>query len=156
MTPLSISSAQNAPEIHTDRTATIGPRTRASVLDREFLPLSDLPFDYPRKALKLGHWCFSGAWFLVLGDFQRCLTPLTPSNRALLSVKDHMHWLYLSLAILSEVAGTCMKLSAGFTRFTPSVLMWLFYAVCFCFLTLALKKVDLSVAYAIWSGVGTR
>jgi small multidrug resistance pump len=67
-----------------------------------------------------------------------------------------MHWLYLTLAILSEVAGTtCMKLSAGFTRFTPSVLMWLFFAVCFCFLTLALKKVDLSVAYAIWSGVGT-
>ena len=67
-----------------------------------------------------------------------------------------MHWLYLTLAILSEVAGTtCMKLSAGFTRSTPSFLMWLFYAVCFYFLTLALKKVDVSVAYAIWSGVGT-
>ena len=33
--------------------------------------------------------------------------------------------------------------------------MGLFYAVCFYFLTLALKKVELSVAYAIWSGVGT-
>ena len=33
--------------------------------------------------------------------------------------------------------------------------MWLFYGVCFYFLTLALKKVDVSVAYAIWSGVGT-
>lgn len=48
-----------------------------------------------------------------------------------------------------------MKLSAGFTRSTPSLLMWLFYAVCFYFLTLTLKKVDVSVAYAIWSGVGT-
>lgn len=67
-----------------------------------------------------------------------------------------MHWLYLTLAILSEVAGTtCMKLSAGFTKFTPSVLMWVFYAVCFYFLTLALRKVDVSVSYAIWSGVGT-
>ena len=67
-----------------------------------------------------------------------------------------MHWLYLTLAILAEVAGTtCMKLSAGFTRSTPSVLMWLFYGVCFYFLTLALKKVDVSVAYAIWSGLGT-
>ena len=67
-----------------------------------------------------------------------------------------MHWLYLTLAILSEVAGTtCMKLSAGFTRPTPSALMWLFYGVCFYFLTLSLKKVDVSVAYAIWSGVGT-
>jgi len=67
-----------------------------------------------------------------------------------------MHWLYLTFAILTEVAGTtCMKLSVGFTKSTPSVLMWLFYGVCFYFLTLALKKVDVSVAYAIWSGVGT-
>ena len=67
-----------------------------------------------------------------------------------------MHWLYLTLAILSEVAGTtCMKLSAGFTKSTPSVLMWPFYGVSFYFLTLTLEKVDVSVAYAIWSGVGT-
>jgi small multidrug resistance pump len=33
--------------------------------------------------------------------------------------------------------------------------MWLFYGVCFYFLTLSLKRVDVSVAYAIWSGVGT-
>jgi small multidrug resistance pump len=67
-----------------------------------------------------------------------------------------MHWLYLTLAIVSEVAGTtCMKLSAGFTKSIPSALMWLFYGVCFYFLTLALKKMDVGVAYAIWSGVGT-
>jgi small multidrug resistance pump len=67
-----------------------------------------------------------------------------------------MHWVYLTLAIVAEVAGTtCMKLSAGFTKVTPSVLMWLFYGVCFYYLTLALKKVDVSVAYSIWSGVGT-
>ncbi len=61
----------------------------------------------------------------------------------------------MTFAILAEVAGTtCTKLSAGFTKSTPSVLMWLFYGVCFYFLTLALKKVDVSVAYA-WSGVGT-
>lgn len=67
-----------------------------------------------------------------------------------------MHWLYLTIAILSEVAGTtCMKLSAGFTKSTPATLMWVFYGVCFYFLTLTLKKVDVSIAYAIWSGVGT-
>lgn len=67
-----------------------------------------------------------------------------------------MHWLYLALAILSEVSGTtCMKLSAGFSKPIPSVLMWLCYGVSFFCLTLTLKKVDLSVAYAIWSGVGT-
>lgn len=67
-----------------------------------------------------------------------------------------MHWTYLVIAIFFEVAGTtCMKLSDGFSRFLPSVLMGVFYAVCFCFITLSLKKVDLGVAYAIWSGVGT-
>jgi small multidrug resistance pump len=67
-----------------------------------------------------------------------------------------MHWVYLILAIVFEVAGTtCMKLSAGFSRLLPAILMGVFYAVCFGFLTFALKKVDVSVAYAIWSGVGT-
>ena len=67
-----------------------------------------------------------------------------------------MHWLYLAIAILSEVAGTtCMKLSAGFTKSAPSALMWPFYGVSFYFLTLTLTKVNVSVAYAIWSGVGT-
>jgi len=67
-----------------------------------------------------------------------------------------MHWFYLILAIIAEVAGTtCMKLSVGFTKFVPSVLMWVFYGICFYFLTLTLKKMDVSVAYAIWSAVGT-
>jgi small multidrug resistance pump len=67
-----------------------------------------------------------------------------------------MHWIYLILAILFEVAGTtCMKLSAGFSRLVPSVLMGVFYVVCFGFLTLTLKKVDVGVAYALWSGTGT-
>ena len=67
-----------------------------------------------------------------------------------------MHWVYLVFAILSEVAGTvCMKLSAGFTKTIPSVLMWVFYGICFAFLALTLKKIDVGVAYAIWSGVGT-
>jgi small multidrug resistance pump len=66
-----------------------------------------------------------------------------------------MHWIYLTLAILFEVAGTtCMKLSAGFAKPAAAVWMAIFYAVCFCFLTLALKKIDVSVAYAVWSGIG--
>ncbi len=67
-----------------------------------------------------------------------------------------MHWYYLIIAIVTEVCGTvCMKLSAGFTRLVPSVLLFLFYGVAFCFLTLALKKMPVSTAYAIWSGLGT-
>ena len=67
-----------------------------------------------------------------------------------------MHWIYLTFAIVFEVAGTtCMKLANGFSKAVPSVLMGVFYTASFGLLTLALKKVDISVAYAIWSGVGT-
>lgn len=65
-------------------------------------------------------------------------------------------WLMLVGAILFEVAGTtCMKLSEGFTRPLPSVLIFVFYGVAFTLLTLALKKIDVSVAYAVWSAIGT-
>jgi small multidrug resistance pump len=37
----------------------------------------------------------------------------------------------------------------------PSVLIFVFYGLSFSALTFALKKIDLSVSYAIWSGVGT-
>lgn len=65
-------------------------------------------------------------------------------------------WLYLVLAILLEVSGTtCMKLSEGFTKSVPSILLFVFYSLSFGMLTLALKRIDVSVAYAVWSGVGT-
>ena len=64
-----------------------------------------------------------------------------------------MPWLS-SAAILLEVAGiTAMKLSRGFTepfRRLRSGVLCLSAAV-----ILALKRLDLSVTYAIWSGVGT-
>ena len=67
-----------------------------------------------------------------------------------------MSWVYLICAITMEVIGTTnMKLSQGFTKTVPSVLMFVFYGFSFAFLTLALKKIDLSLTYAIWSGVGT-
>lgn len=64
--------------------------------------------------------------------------------------------LYLVLAILLEVAGTTsMKLSEGFTKLTPSVLIFVFYIFSFIFLTLSLRRLELSLAYAIWAGLGT-
>lgn len=66
------------------------------------------------------------------------------------------HWLFLVGAIVLEVAGTTsMKLSEGFSRVVPSVLIFVFYSASFVGLTLALKKIDVSVAYAVWSGIGT-
>lgn len=67
-----------------------------------------------------------------------------------------MHWLYLAGAILFEVAGTTsMKLSQGFTYLVPSIFIFVFYAISFVSLTFAVRKIDMSVSYAIWSGVGT-
>ena len=48
-----------------------------------------------------------------------------------------------------------MKLSQGFTKVWPSILLFVFYGLCFSFLTLALKEIEISVAYAVWSGMGT-
>ncbi|MFN6558717.1 MAG: DMT family transporter [Nostoc sp. ChiSLP01] len=65
-------------------------------------------------------------------------------------------WIYLIAAILFEVSGTtCMKLSEGFTKIVPSVLIFVFYGFCFTFLTLALKKLEISIAYSVWAGLGT-
>jgi small multidrug resistance pump len=65
-------------------------------------------------------------------------------------------WIILSVAILLEVAGTnCMKLSQGFSRLIPSVLIFVFYGLSFVGLTIVLKKIDVSIAYAVWAGIGT-
>ncbi len=65
-------------------------------------------------------------------------------------------WALLSVAIAFEVVGTtCMKLSHGFTNLLPSVMMFVFYGLAFSCNTFATKTLDLSVTYAVWSGVGT-
>jgi small multidrug resistance pump len=68
-----------------------------------------------------------------------------------------MNYYYLLLlAIAFEVFGTtCMKLSQGFSKLLPSILIFAFYALSFFFLTLALKGIDVSISYAICAGLGT-
>jgi len=67
-----------------------------------------------------------------------------------------MSWIYLIVAIITEVIGTAaMKLSHGFTKVVPSILMLAFYGLSFAFLTLAVKKIDVSIGYAIWAGIAT-
>lgn len=67
-----------------------------------------------------------------------------------------MNWLYLIVAIGMEVFGTTMmKISQGFTKVVPSISMFIFFIGSLSFLTLALKKIEVGTAYAIWSGVGT-
>ena len=67
-----------------------------------------------------------------------------------------MPWILLFVAILLEVAGiTSMKLSRGFAEVVPSLAVPIFYVLSAAAVILALKRLDLSVTYAIWSGVGT-
>ena len=66
-----------------------------------------------------------------------------------------MQWVYLAIAIVSEVVATsALKAAEGFTRFVPSVLVVVGYALAFYFLSLTLRTIPLGVAYAIWAGVG--
>jgi small multidrug resistance pump len=65
-------------------------------------------------------------------------------------------WILLAGAILFEVAGTtCLKISDGFSKLLPVVLMFIFYAASMYLLSIVLKKIEVGIAYAIWSGVGT-
>ncbi|NLW06821.1 MAG: multidrug efflux SMR transporter [Clostridia bacterium] len=67
-----------------------------------------------------------------------------------------MSWFYLLLAIILEVAGTTSaKLSQGFNNLLPTVIMYIMYALSLTTLVFALKKIEVSIAYAIWSGLGT-
>ena len=65
-------------------------------------------------------------------------------------------WSLLSVAIFFEICGTvCMRLSDGFSRVAPSVLIFVFYALSFALNTMVVRVLGLSVVYAVWSGVGT-
>jgi len=64
-------------------------------------------------------------------------------------------FIILFFAILFEVIGTvALKLSNGFTKPIPSIVVVIGYGASFYLLSLALKAMPIGVAYAIWSGVG--
>lgn len=64
-------------------------------------------------------------------------------------------WLLLVLAIIAEVVGTSfLKLSEGFTRPGPTIIVAVCYLTAFYFLSLTLHSIPVGIAYALWSGVG--
>lgn len=66
-----------------------------------------------------------------------------------------MSWLYLTIAIVTEVIGTsALKAADGFTKLVPSLVVATAYAASFYFLSLTLKVIPVGIAYAVWSGVG--
>lgn len=67
-----------------------------------------------------------------------------------------MAWIYLAVAIVSEVVGTSfLKESDGFSVFWPSVISLSAYGLALYMLSLAVQELELGIAYAIWAGVGT-
>jgi small multidrug resistance pump len=66
-----------------------------------------------------------------------------------------MNWLYLAIAIVSEVIATsALKAADGFTKPWPSAVVVVGYVVAFYFLSLTLRTIPVGIAYAVWSGVG--
>jgi small multidrug resistance pump len=66
-----------------------------------------------------------------------------------------MPWLLLSIAIAAEIAGTLfLKASDGLSKFWPSIGVLIGYATAFTLMAMTLKKLDVGITYAVWSGVG--
>ncbi|WP_020208458.1 DMT family transporter [Gilvimarinus chinensis] len=66
-----------------------------------------------------------------------------------------MAWLYLAIAIVSEVIGTlALKASDGFSESGASTVCVLAYGIAFYALSLVVKFIPLGIAYAIWAGAG--
>jgi small multidrug resistance pump len=66
-------------------------------------------------------------------------------------------WLLLAAAIVAEVAATTtLTYSAGLTRHVLTAVTTVLYVVSYICLARALRAdLEISVAYAVWSGVGT-
>src|SRR6266566_4901822 len=66
-----------------------------------------------------------------------------------------MYWLILALGIIFEVLGTvCMKLADGFSKLVPSIFVFVFYILALICLVYVLKKMEVSIAYAVWASLG--
>lgn len=66
-----------------------------------------------------------------------------------------MNWVYLLIAIVSEVIATsALKASEGFTKLIPSLIVVAGYSSAFYFLSVTLKTIPVGIAYAVWSGAG--
>jgi quaternary ammonium compound-resistance protein SugE len=66
-----------------------------------------------------------------------------------------MAWVLVVVAGLFEVAmALCLKQSKGFTELVPSLGFLVFAVTSFGLLNLALKRLEVGTAYAVWVGIG--
>ena len=65
------------------------------------------------------------------------------------------HYIFLILAVICEVLGTsAIQASQQFSRFWPSVAVFVCFAGAFWFLSLTLRTMPVGIMYAMWSGLG--
>ncbi|MFO3904062.1 multidrug/spermidine efflux SMR transporter subunit MdtJ [Enterobacter hormaechei] len=65
------------------------------------------------------------------------------------------YWILLALAIVAEITGTLsMKWASVSGGHTGYILMLSMIALSYIFLSFAVKKIALGVAYALWEGIG--
>lgn len=67
-----------------------------------------------------------------------------------------MTWMLLAGAILAEVTGTVsLRLSEGFSKVVPSVVVAVGYVTAFVLMSQVLKRgMPIGIAYGIWAAVG--
>ncbi|PWB32521.1 multidrug/spermidine transporter subunit MdtJ [Pseudomonas sp. SDI] len=63
-------------------------------------------------------------------------------------------WIYLLIAIVAEVIGTTSMKFASDSALLGHGLMYGMIGLSYGFLALAVKRVPLGVAYALWEGIG--
>ena len=64
-------------------------------------------------------------------------------------------WILLLLAIGSEVIGTsCLKLSEGFSKPIPTLIVLAAYSTSMLLLSRVVQTIPLGITYALWSGIG--
>ncbi len=67
-----------------------------------------------------------------------------------------MHWILLGAAVLLDIGGTmALKYSKGCTLVGPTIAMGVCFTLSLVALAIAVKSIDLGVAYALWAGLGT-
>ena len=74
------------------------------------------------------------------------------------SLKENMFvaWIFLFLAITTEVAGTLMMNESGHSGdWRAYGVMYLFISSSYFCLSFALRKISVGIAIAIWEGLGT-
>ena len=64
-------------------------------------------------------------------------------------------WVLLLLAIGAEIVGTsCLKVSDGFSRPWPTLVVLTAYGLSMTLMSRVVKTIPMGISYALWSGIG--